>query len=182
MTRLFLLVTAMTLLGTSTRARAQPALQPLETPLQLTADERELLASGEISDGTATAGKVTSILFGLGVGQAVEGRWTKIGWVYTLGDVASAGLIATATIQGLTPGCSGSCGRTAAALFIGGGLVGLASRIGQIYDAFTAPGNHNRRVRELRMRVGMQPTAQVLPYVAPTDDGNGASAGVTVRW
>src|SRR5512146_1511966 len=59
------------------------AYQP---PVQLTPEERELLDQGEISDGQHIGGGAMALFVGLGVGQAVQGRWHDTGWIFTLGE------------------------------------------------------------------------------------------------
>src|SRR5690349_5932967 len=62
-------------------------------PQQLTAEEYELLAEGEISEGAHYGGAALSFFFGLGAGQAVQGRWGETGWIFTLGEIGAAGLL-----------------------------------------------------------------------------------------
>ena len=53
---------------------------------------------------------------------------------------------------------------------LGPTAIELGSRILQTWDAFTGPGVHNRRVRELRARTGL---TRIVPYVSPSGIGLG---------
>jgi hypothetical protein len=65
------------------------------------------------------------------------------------------------------------------------GVIGVvAFRVWEIADAFGGPPRHNRRVRELRMRLGMpQPMygQRITPYLHKTREGT-ATAGLTLRF
>src|SRR5262245_38862858 len=49
----------------------------------LTPEERELLARGEIDAGSAVAGGAIGTFFGFGIGHAVQGRYSDMGWIFT---------------------------------------------------------------------------------------------------
>jgi hypothetical protein len=63
------------------------------------------------------------------------------------------------------------------------GLIGFSVlRIWESIDAFPGPANHDRRVRELRMRLGQYPGYySMAPYITPTGDGGG-TAGLSLRF
>ena len=161
-------------------------------PVQITTDEQDLLNQGEITDNRHVGGILVSLFFGLGIGQAVQGRYGDTGWIFTVGETASTvalfvGVFKTLdhcfdTIDDHT--CNNDS--TGSVLLIGG-FVGLAAfRIWEIVDAITGPPKHNARLRELRMRLGMPPASfahRLRPYVAPSlsRDG-GATAGLTLRF
>lgn len=142
--------------ATTTVATAQPALTT-PTP-QLTADERALLARGEIGEGARVGGIVASVAFGLGTGHAIQGRWMERGWIFTFGELAGLGLGAVASSE------SDIDARTVNVL----GFVGLATFIGlhvwEIVDASSVPEQHSCRVRELRRRASQAPVV-ALPFV-----------------
>lgn len=157
--------------------------------VQLTLDEQELLSKGEISDGAHLGGGVVSLMFGFGVGQAVQGRWGDTGWIFTLGEGAAI----TAFIVGLASiadclDSDANCDEDddgATALLVGGGLGLVAFRIWEVVDAFTGPASHNRRVRELRMRAGVPPPmyTRIAPYVDKPKHGNGGGVvGLSLRF
>jgi hypothetical protein len=161
-------------------------------PAQLTPDEQDLLDRGEITDGRHVGGILVSLFFGLGVGQAVQGRYGDTGWIFTVGESAST----VAVIVGLVKTFStcleniddGGCHNdSAGTVLLVGGLIGLtAFRIWEVADAITGPPRHNARLRQLRMRLGMPPATLVgrlRPYIAPPLSRDGAAtAGLTLRF
>jgi hypothetical protein len=153
-------------------------------PVALTEEDRDLLESGEISDGQHLGGGIAALFVGLGVGQAVQGRWHETGWIFTLGETASMVAFMWGFFEMFNESSqSQTRGET---LFVGG-MIGLAGfRIWEIVDAFTGPPAHNARLHQLRMRLGMPPSptlyGHVGPYLAPVHGGGGGVAGVTLRF
>jgi hypothetical protein len=160
-------------------------------PVQLSPDDQELLNQGEISDGRHVGGILVSLFFGLGIGQAVQGRYGDTGWIFTIGEAGSSvafivGAVKTidACFDNLDQGCHDD---TSAKVLLFGGLIGLVVfRVWEIADAIGGPPKHNARVRQLRMQLGMPPTTfvrRLQPYLAPplSHDG-GATAGVALRF
>jgi len=153
----------------------------------LTAEEQELLARGEISDGQHLGGGLAAMFVGFGVGQAVQGRWSDTGWIFTLGEGLSFGAMMWGIGQafeecGYYDDCRSDSG---VGLVIAGALGYSVFRIWGAVDAFTGPASHNRRVRELRMRTGHPGYPgyySVLPYVTAPRDGDGAVGGLTLRF
>lgn len=153
------------------------AYQPVA--IQLTVEEHELLQRGEISDGAHIGGGVANIFLGFGIGQAIQGRWSEKGWLFTVGGAASI----TAMIVGAVSSFSSDSAEVPV-LFIGGYVGFLVFHIWGAIDAFAGPPKHNRRVRELRMRLGLpQPYyGRVMPYVQPSRDHGGGTAGLVFRF
>lgn len=168
--------------------------RPAPMPVQLSFEDRALLARGEISDGEMIGGIAANFLFGFGIGQAVQGRWSEKGWIFTLGEGASIGLMIYGLVRAIeeTDVATGdprplrvaTANADAGATMALVGLVGyLGFHVWSLVDAATGPADHNRRVRELRMRLGMPLPmyTKVTPYVAPTTNGGGV-AGLTLRF
>src|ERR1041385_253748 len=44
--------------------------------VQLTVDEQWMLEHGFISDGQTVGGAIAGFMFGFGIGQAIQGRWS----------------------------------------------------------------------------------------------------------
>ena len=152
-------------------------------PIQLTGEEQALLARGEISLGAHAGGVVANWVVGLGIGQAIQGRWSETGWIFTLGEIASfSALVYGVTRLDFTDEQGNSSNDNAGALIIGG-LVGyLGFHIWSIVDAATGPASHNRKLRALKQRVGLPVQgARFIPYVKTSGDGGG-TAGVTFRF
>lgn len=163
---------------------AQPGMVPPAYSYAPTPEERDLLESGTIGDGAAIAGGLLSIYPGFGIGQAVEGRYREIGYVFTLGEIAAYGGVlagAISLIDCTTDNCRNDNG--AVVLLVGSALAYTGLHIWEIVDAFTAPSEHNRRVHALRRRYGYIDYARVMPYVArPHGADGGGTAGVSFRF
>lgn len=153
-----------------------PPLRPLP-PLRLTREEYELLRDGEISDGRVVLGVLGSWM-GMGLGQAFEGRWSDTGWIFTIGEPVTFMVGMFAVLGCSLDGCNQR------QKLIGGsalfGYVGL--RVWSLVDVIVGPREHNRRVRDLRMRLGEPVYARVRPYLVPADAGTGATAGLTFQF
>lgn len=180
------------LLAAATSARAQPAPPPpypaqyappayLPPPhVPLTLEERDLLDQGEISDGARTGGAALNAWLGLGLGQAIQGRYGETGWIFTVGELGTAAGVVFGTLHAYRcfkyePECRDLRGVYWATL---GGLGFMLFRIWSISDALSGPRRHNLRVRELRARIGY--STQLAPYVAP--HGGGAVGGLAVAF
>lgn len=160
----------------------QPVMQ-----YQLTLDEQYLLSRGYISDGAWLGGGLVNLFFGFGLGQAIQGRWSERGWIFTLGQGGSFALM----LYGVTKFASHcdvddeTCSARGLAPFVTGILGFTVFYIWGAIDSFAAPPEHNRRVRDLRMRLGMPVPmyARVQPYVTtPKGDTGGAVGGLTIRF
>lgn len=157
--------------------------------LQLTLDDQLLLSRGEISDAQHFGGGLAAFLIGFGVGHAIQGRWSERGWLFTLGEGASMAAMFWGVGQAVED-ClyvDGACNDDRGVGLIVAGALGLTVfRIWGTVDAISGPADHNRRVRELRMRLGYPPPAEyysrVVPYVAPARRGDGAIGGVSLRF
>src|SRR5689334_6547254 len=123
--------------------------QPPPPPPMLTLDERHLLEDGEISDGRYVGGGLLSIFPGFGVGQAVQGRWSDRGWIFTLGETAAFGLMVYGISQDDCFLALYDChddGDDGAGEFVTGLLAFTGFRIWEIIDAWAVPPMHNARV------------------------------------
>lgn len=176
----------------------QPYYQPQPRPMQvqLTVDEQWLLSRGYISSGEHIGGGAVSLFVGFGVGQAVQGRWGQKGYIFTIGELASMGAIIYGAVT-LATACSdnfndpyadSSCSSSRerrGGVFVVGGLIGISVfRIWEIVDAFAGPAEHNRKLHELKFRLGMPDSyvKNVKPYIVPSSDGGGALAGVALKF
>jgi hypothetical protein len=131
---------------------------------QPSAEERELLEHGEISDGQKTGGGVTALLVGFGMGQAIQGRWLERGWIFTVGDIAATAAMVAGPIVAFSYDCNAACMHRGEALILGGSLLSLGLRIWQTTDAFVIPARHNARVRELRRRLDLTANGIALRF------------------
>jgi hypothetical protein len=170
---------------------AQPPMN-----VQLTVDEQWLLQRGFITDGEHLGGGLAALFVGFGVGQAVQGRWGRKGWIFTVGELGSMAVMFYGLFSAFD-NCAAadsdpyasdtSCDRAFSrgfGLMLGGMLALSVFRVWETVDAFVAPPQHNRELLELRTRLGM-PTpmyTRAKPFIAPTPDGGGGMAGVSLRF
>jgi len=158
------------------------AYQP--QPVQLTVQEAAILERGKIDLGTHVLGAGAAYMIGFGSGQAIQGRWSDTGWIFTLGEGASVvALIASIDQWDSICDRDGYCRDEVPGLFVVG-IVGLAVfRVWGMVDAIAGPVVHNRSYRKLRQRLGYPPDqARATPYLAPAARGDGGVAGVTFRF
>ncbi len=165
----------------------QPTVPPPHSYTTISPEEHKLLLQGEISESAHIGGGIAALMLGFGSGQAIQGRWSDTGWIFTLGESASVALLIAGAVRaidscdfGLDHDCvSDDDGKGMLVV----GLVGFSVfRIWEIIDAFGGPGSHNRRVRELKWRLGIpQQVGHLQPYINRTRD-NGATAGLQLRF
>ena len=145
----------------------------------LTLDEQMLLEEGEISRGQIVGGAIMSLWMGMGIGQAIEGRWSETGWIFSVGEPVTLVMV----VAGAAAACNqDSCNGSNNGLFIAGLIGYLGLRTWGFVDIFSGPQDHNRRVRALRARVGYPAYGSVTPFVLPAQSGNGATAGLTLSF
>jgi hypothetical protein len=161
--------------------------------VQLTVDEQWLLERGYITDGEHLGGGLAALFVGFGVGQAVQGRWSRKGYIFTIGEGVSIGVMIYGVFQ-FSDKCvsdpnatNQTCDRAFSrgfGLMLGGMLALSVFRVWETVDAFIAPPQHNRELTELRTRLGMPVPmySRARPYIAPTPDGSGGMAGVALRF
>lgn len=159
--------------------------QPMQ--VQLTVDEQWLLERGYISDGEQIGGGLVALMFGFGLGQAVQGRWGDKGWIFTLGEGVSIAAMFYGLIQAVdcVDGSGRSCnGDQGAGIAVAGILGFTVFRVWETVDAFAAPSAHNRKVRALRARLGMPVDmySRLTPYLTPSRDRDGGTAGISLRF
>jgi hypothetical protein len=159
---------------------------PPQADLRLSAEDQELIVDGEIGPAAHIGGGLVAAFVGFGVGQAVQGRWTERGWIFTVGETAGLGLM----VYGLGKAASTcinadgtDCG-TSGLGFVAGGAIALTGfHLWETIDAFVAPIGHNRRVRAAKLRSGMRSgVASITPYLVPPTRGDGAVGGLSLRF
>lgn len=155
-----------------------------QQPVGLTADEQRILARGEIGPGEHFGGALLGFFVGFGSGQAVQGRWSDTGWIFTVGEAASIAAILIGVGDVFQDCIDYECSDNENGGLIAVGVIGIVGfRVWEIVDSIAGPASHNRRLREIQMRMGYpQPGYySVAPFVAPTHNGGGV-AGLTFRF
>ena len=174
MNRIALLSVSLLLAAAPAVARAQPVAPPARgATVTLSAQDQNLLARGEYSGLEIGISGLAGTFVGFGVGQAVQGRYLQRGWIFTLGEVGSIGLMLGSVMR-----CASSVGDSCSpALMIGGAVGLLAFHTWEVIDVWAAPFGHNRRVRAARARA----QGGWSGFVMPTG-GHSAAAGLALRF
>lgn len=138
----------------------------------LSAEDRKILREGEISAGQHIGGSILAFYPGLGVGHAVQGRYSEIGWKFTVAEIGFVTLI----ISSLSSCTDGSLFTSESGCVDSGrfslGLVGYAvAHIWEIVDAITGPIKHNDRYRSLTLNQAMR--YQILPKINVAEQSAG---------
>jgi len=185
--RTALILFALAFVGRTAHAQAPGMTMSFDQRPQpvLSAEDRELLEAGEISDGQWGGGVLASVAFGFGTGQAIQGRWHDTGWIFTLGESLSF-LAFVVELPTAFSDCF-DCGPShqhdqdrAADIMIGSLIVFAGLHIWEIGDAAVGPSAHNARYREMRAR--HPELYMVQPFAARASNGTGGVAGLTLRF
>lgn len=104
--------------------------------------------------------------------------------MFTVADTAS-GSVLLVGLMGVVNSCDGEprCHHDlAVGLAIGGAVVFLGSRAWQVVDSALAPAARNARYRAAIARNPGYVQAKLLPYLVPSSAGQGAVAGLLLRF
>lgn len=152
----------------------------------LTPEEREILERGEVDSGQYVVGGVVGTFVGLGIGQAIQGRYIPTGLIFTIGEMASIGLIVAGiadctaqSTENLFTHQTHHCSTVATAIGVFG-LLGF--RIGEMVDLWATPPSINRRYRNLEKRVEGEPEVSVIPAFSRDLAVDGAALAVQFRF
>ena len=151
----------------------------------LSVEDADLLETGEIGAGKWTLGVGVATGVGFGLGQTVQGRWRDTGWIFTVGEAASLTMLML-TLPALTSENCYDCAsyhhtdRDRAARIAIGSLIAWAGfRTWGVADALFGPAFHNRRYHAAAARHPELTQMAVVPFVVPSDRGNGGIAGLS---
>lgn len=122
--------------------------------IQLTEKDKAILEIGEISTARyITGGILGTYPIGLGIGHAVQGRWSEDGKIFTFGQLASLGLViggALSCIDGASHDNDWSCSSFDNTLIIVGAVSFVGLRIWEIVDVWAVPPSHNSKFNQLK--------------------------------
>lgn len=160
-------------------AAATSAPAPSISYAALSDKDKDILARGEITRTRYVVGGILGTYpLGLGIGHAVQGRYTEKGWIFTVGELASIAALA-AGLGNCTWSSydNDNCENSGGLIFLGlFGYVGF--RIWEIIDVWAAPPEHNRRYHQLKsMYPGSEITFQ--PGFIPMAGGGGLGFQMT---
>ena len=128
-----------------------------------------------------------SYFVGFGSGQAIQGRWSDTGSIFTVGEVASIVAIVASVDQWDDNDCAyydDNCRDDDVPGMFVAGIVGLVVfRVWGMVDAVAGQISHNRKFRGAQQKVGGgYQYYGATPYLAPAGKGDGGVAGVTFRF
>jgi len=131
-----------------------------------------------MTKGQYITGGVIGTIFGFGIGHGIQGRYTDIGWVFTLTDLVGIGLITGGEIIGQNAGGdqfrNGNYSEKAKisaggfAMETAGALILLGFRIWEIVDLWATPSTRGLVYNEVQATKGK---LAFVPVLAPTHLG-----------
>ncbi|MGZ3769732.1 MAG: hypothetical protein ACXVCP_07845 [Bdellovibrio sp.] len=137
------------------------------TYAHLSESEREVLSRGEVSETQYIVGGIIGTYPGLGIGHAIQGRYSEKGWIFTTGEIATLVAFASGIGDCWNGNRYGSCNSGLAL----GGLIGyLGFRVWEIVDVWSGPREQNRRYREIRNMLERE-SMSFQPILVPTKGG-----------
>jgi len=146
-------------------ARSEPASSHSQSTTQLTDNDRRILENGEIRGFRRVAGSILAVSPGFGIGHTVHGRYLHRGWIFTLGELGSAAVVATSL-----PGCETASDGCIVALLGFSGFIGF--KVWEFVDSIVGPIRDNRQHRSLQSRsqMSMKPGMTILPMPVITSN------------
>ncbi|MEO8840806.1 MAG: hypothetical protein ABI591_08495 [Kofleriaceae bacterium] len=159
---------------------------PPQAPMS--AEDADLLETGEIGPGKWLLGVGVATGMGFGMGQTVQGRWRETGWIFTVGESLSLTALVL-TIPALFSGDCYDCSQRehsesnrAAYIAIGSLIAYAGFHVWEIGDALIAPVAFNHRYHAALARHPEATQLAVTPFLVPSDRGSGGVAGVALRF
>ena len=139
---------------------------PKAERMQPTSEESAILDRGEINGAAYVIGAILGTYpLGFGIGHAIQGRYKEMGYIFTIGELGSLGVMMAGGVQCVGKWSGGdSCDGTLLTL----GAVGfLGFKVWEIIDLWVTPLEINSRYRRVHARFGnevsLSPTLQVVP-------------------
>lgn len=123
--------------------------QRLKQKENLSAEDQKILEQGTLPTGQYVVGGLLSIYPGFGIGHAVQGRYSDMGWKFTVGEVTSIVVLAAGISDCVDElfdkdrNCNNS-------MVLIGALGYLGFRVWEIVDAWYAPYANQQRYYQLK--------------------------------
>lgn len=123
--------------------------------IKLSEEDKKVLRIGEISTVRyVTGGLLGTYPVGLGIGHAIQGRYRDTGYIFTAGELASAGVVIVGALGCLsrpdTSNGTWECSNVDEFLIVGGIVSYIGFRIWEIVDVWAVPPFHNKKFRNLK--------------------------------
>ncbi|MCA9519508.1 MAG: hypothetical protein KC609_00980 [Myxococcales bacterium] len=122
-----------------------------------------------ISQFQFVGGGLLGTLVGFGLGHAVQNRWTRTGWIFTLGETVGMGLFA----GGFLHDSENPDSKVGIGLIVSGAILMGVLRIAEIVDIWRLPREMEiaRLSPAERSRLNTKPRLAVAPIIAPSTYG-----------
>jgi hypothetical protein len=168
---------ATTAAATPARPGPQPRLE------RLTDEERAIYHRGYPDPGRSLGGVILSVIPGFGVGHLLQGRWLSRGWIFTLGQIAAMSALIYGHDRAVDE-CEPDvrCSSTGVKIYAGGFIAFAGFWVGSVVDAYLVPKLATRRWMRIHRKAFSHPDARILPYVVPSERGDGGVAGLALRF
>ncbi len=144
-------------------AVAPSGLRKSDRYFNLSQEERQILDNGEIGTGRYVVGGILGTYpLGLGIGHAIQGRYSEKGWIFTVGELASVALAVTGLSNCVYSSIYYRDCDVNGPFWLGiGAYIGF--RIWEIVDVWAAPPQINRRYQELKRHMDDETRIFILP-------------------
>lgn len=116
---------------------------------EMSEEDQKIYNRGEIADGAYISGGVIGTVFGFGIGQAIQGRFSDKGWYFTAGELASLAVFSAGTTACLLSFHIEDCANSLTVAYLGA-FAYLGFRIWETIDVWATPPELNQRYRRLR--------------------------------
>jgi hypothetical protein len=139
-------------------------------------EDKAIIEAGPIGQRQYITAGITGSILGFGSGHVLVGKWRESGWMYTAGEVGFLSLMVIGYKKSigdtLSTGFNGNFDGSQYAVMITGYVGFISTKLGEIFDIWTRPYEHNQRYKELTKD---NPLAQIqlYPVVAPSKLGLG---------
>jgi hypothetical protein len=150
---------------------ADPSVPAKQDPYwNLSPEDREVLDRGEVGAGQYIAGGIVGTFVGLGIGQAIQGRYLPTGLIITVGETAGLGMLIAGTTQCVvntigTLGTQNTQDCNSSLLSVGLGVY-LGFHLWEIIDVWATPPSINHRYRQLKDHLDRTTSFGVIPATA----------------
>ena len=131
----------------------------------LSEKDQNIIEMGEIGPGRYVLGGVVGSYLGLGIGHAIQGRYSfSRGWIFTVGELTLI-VIMSSSAYPCIHGCSGSSGP---GLVMNIGIASYISfRIWEAVDLWVAPLIHNRKYRQIKKKLSHDSGENISLFIYP---------------
>lgn len=149
------LISCLLLIVTFQAVASELIYEAQKKDIQLTKRDKEVLEIGEISTARyITGGILGTYPIGLGLGHAVQGRWSEDGQVFTWGQLGSLGLVVAGAVSCMNEVEDGDdnweCNSLEESLIIVGAIGYLGFRLWEIVDVWSVPPSQNSKYKKLK--------------------------------